>query len=140
MIQLDTNILLRSKDINSQEYPFVIQKISQLISDGNVLVISPQNLYEFYAVATRPTRANGFGMDENAVMEEIENLTETYLLLPETQDIFYHWKELAKKYAVKGKTTHDTRLVAFMLSHQIEKLYTLNVSDFVRYQDIIELV
>jgi predicted nucleic acid-binding protein len=91
-------------------------------------------------VATRPASANGLDMSVNEAILEIQQLTKAYLVLPENELILSNWKTLVTKYAVKGKKSHDARLVAFMQSHQIQKLYTLNMEDFKRFEAIIEFI
>ncbi len=136
MILLDTNIVLRSNQANATEYPEVVDKLSQWILQGEKLIIAPQTLYEFYVVATRPIAQNGFGLDAIEAQETMEKLTKAYTLLPDNDKIFNDWLHLITKYEVKGKKSHDTRLVAFMLSHQIPHLYTLNTQDFTRLQEV----
>ena len=67
MILLDTNLLTRmtrSHDPQSGVAPAAIQT---LLGRGERLIVVPQNLYEFWAVATRPpgpppAGRNGLGM------------------------------------------------------------------------------
>jgi predicted nucleic acid-binding protein len=136
MILLDTNIVLRSNQTNATEYAEVVGKISSWILQGEKLIIASQTLYEFYVVATRPIAQNGFGLEAIEAQEAMEKLTKAYILLPDNEKILPYWLHLIKKYEVKGKKSHDTRLVAFMLSHQISNLYTLNTQDFTRFQDV----
>jgi len=140
MILLDTNIILRSKQASSQHYKEVTEKLIELLSDGYELVICPQVIYEFYVVATRSTDKNGLGLTPGKAGKEIDNITKTYTLLDDNNKIFANWKELVKTYKVSGKTAHDTRIVAFMQSHEIENIYTLNKSDFKRFDNIITLI
>lgn len=140
MILLDTNIILRSNQANATEHTEVVGKISNWILQGEKLVIAPQTLYEFYVVATRPIVQNGFGLEAKEAQEAIEKLAKAYTLLPDNEKILSYWLHLIKKYDVKGKKSHDTRLVAFMLSHQISNLYTLNTQDFTRFQEEVTLV
>jgi hypothetical protein len=44
------------------------------------------------------------------------------------------FRQLLAKHRVVGKQVHDTRLVAMMLSWQVDKILTLNERDFFRYQ------
>jgi hypothetical protein len=58
---LDTNILLRSRDIASPDYNLVDRTIRYLISNNHRCFITSQVLIEFWVVATRPVAVNGFG-------------------------------------------------------------------------------
>lgn len=140
LVLLDTNIVLRFKNANSPSFAEVSGKLQDLVQQGFKLIISPQVLYEFYTVATRPLEQNGFGLDCGASLQEVETLCQVFNLLPDNEKILPCWLHLIKKYDVKGKKSHDTRLVAFMLSHQISNLYTLNTQDFTRFQEEVTLV
>ncbi|WP_017741631.1 hypothetical protein [Scytonema hofmannii] len=58
---LDTNILLRSRDIASPDYNLVDRTIRYLISNNHQCFITSQVLIEFWVVATRPIDVNGLG-------------------------------------------------------------------------------
>jgi len=140
MILLDTNIILRSKQPNSKEYLTVTNKITQWVLANETLVIAPQTLYEFYSVATRPIQANGLNMTTIQAHAEIIQLEKAYLVLPENEKILPLWLKLVTENEIKGKKSHDARLVAYMQSHEIKQIYTLNTDDFQRFKDVIELV
>jgi predicted nucleic acid-binding protein len=140
MILIDTNIVLRSKQINSIHYELVTNKLIELISSGEELLICPQVIYEFYVVATRPVEQNGLGLLYNTAITEIENLLETYQMPGENENVFLNWQQLIRDYKVVGKNAHDAKIVAFMISNNISKLYTLNRKDFVRFTPSIELI
>jgi predicted nucleic acid-binding protein len=140
MILIDTNVILRSKQKGSSHHQEVTEKLINLVEDGEELVICPQIIYEFYVVATRPTDNNGFGLLTETAMSEIENILTTYSMPVENDQVFFNWCKLIADYKVIGKNAHDARIVAFMLSNNINKLYTLNKIDFERFNTIIELV
>ena len=140
MILLDTNIILRSKQEGSTHYKKVTEKLVELISSGEELVVCPQIIYEFYVVATRPADKNGLGLSLEIAMKEIENILETYSMPEENKQVFFNWQQLINNYKVIGKNAHDTRIVAFMMSYDIRKLYTINKKDFKRFEPGIELI
>lgn len=141
-VLLDTNVILRSKQPESVHYTVVVDIISNLLMEDTVLVLAPQTLYEFYAVATRSPESNGLGLAQEEALQEVINLQDSYVVLPENEKILNHWISLLQEFEIKGKTIHDSRLVAYMLSHEIEYFYTLNKKDFSRYehQQIIKLI
>lgn len=53
MILLDTNVLGRLTDDTDPQYSISRNAIQTLFVHGEVPVVVPQNLYEFWAVATR---------------------------------------------------------------------------------------
>lgn len=140
MILLDTNILLRYLDKSASSHEQVVNTLMDFASKNELLAICPQNLYELYAVATRPKTSNGWGMPRDEALSLFNNLIHDFTLLEEDSSVIDNWKFLLKSYTVMGKTCHDARLVALMLTHQISKLYTLNKDDFRRFEPLITLV
>ena len=140
MILIDTNVILRSKQKSSPHYQEVTETLVKLVEDEEELIICPQVIYEFYVVVTRPIEQNGFGLSMDIALSEIDNILATYSMPVENSQVFFIWQQLIAHYKVIGKNAHDARIVAFMLSNNINKLYTLNKRDFVRFNPIIELV
>jgi len=59
---LDTNILTRSAQPAHPMHADAVDAISALSTAGDELCVVPQNLIEFWAVATRPLNVNGLEM------------------------------------------------------------------------------
>jgi predicted nucleic acid-binding protein len=53
-----------------------------------------------------------------------------FLLLEDIPAIFPNWRTLVSTHLIKGKRTHDIRLLAVMQAYQITHLLTFNVADF----------
>lgn len=136
MILLDTNILIASKQSGHPHHALATKKLIALSAEGVDLVICPQVIYEFYVVLTKPADKGGFGLAPDAANSEVDDLISTYTLLPDKDDLFDNWRQLVVKYAVSGKNAHDTRIVAFMISHGISRLLTINTKDFDRFKSI----
>lgn len=132
----DTNVVLRLVNKKDPLHQIVQQAIEKLGQSGEDIVIVPQVLVEFWAVATRPITSNGLGMTTDEAERELGNLQNLFQVLPESEKIFDKWRKLVVKYQVSGKVTHDTRIVAAMIAHKIENLLTLNPSDFKRFTEI----
>jgi predicted nucleic acid-binding protein len=132
-ILADTNIWLRIADPGAVQNPVAISAIVRLLSEGHELCICAQNLIEFWAVATRPTAANGLGWTRDSAAEEIAGLEARFVLLPDTPEIFTLWKTLVQNSEVRGKRTHDARLAAVYLAHRAEALLTFNAGDFAAF-------
>ena len=58
----DTSIIVRLYDEKNPLSEIVDECLNKLWDNGEELVIVPQVLVEFWAVATRPTNVNGLGM------------------------------------------------------------------------------
>ncbi len=135
-ILLDTNILLPLLQTHHPHAPLAERAISRLRSQNEILTIAPQNLMEFWAVATRPAGDNGLGMAVVRAREELEALQRLFTLLTEPEAAFREWERLVVTHQVSGKSTHDTHLVAVMNVHGITRILTFNDHDFIRYKGI----
>ena len=60
-IQADTNILLRSAEPAHPTHTQAVNAVKTLLANGDRVCLIPQNLIEFWNVATRPIDKNGFG-------------------------------------------------------------------------------
>ena len=137
---LDTNILLRSAVPEHPMNTVTVRAINHLLSAEEELIIAPQNLIELWNVFTRPLNSNGLGMTPADAKQEIEKLKTTFILLPDTHTVYPEWERLATTYQVKGVNVHDTRLVAFMLVHNISHILTFNTKDFRRFNSEIIVI
>lgn len=136
----DTSILLRTIHTTSPHQQIAIDAIEKLKQDKETICIVSQNLIEFWSVATRPIESNGLGLTILQAKVKIDQLKKVFFLQKENEDVFANWEQLVSDYEVKGKTTHDARLVASMKAHGISHLLTFNVKDFQRYKNIITVV
>ena len=126
----DTNVLLRLADTASEQHDVATQALARLLGQGDEVYVTPQNFIEFWAVATRPVEANGFGWTTERTAKEVTDLQERFPVLPDSPDVFMRWLELVKRLPVHGKRVHDARLVAVLPAHAVEHLVTFNTSDF----------
>lgn len=138
MVLIDSNVLLRSHP-SATLYPVVQNALGTLSGQDEILCIAPQNVIEFWAVATRPIDANGLGMDAVTARKEIEGLRQLFHVLPYTSDVLNTWERIVVDQRVSGKQTHDAHLVAIMLVHAVTSILTFNVDDFARYPGISAL-
>jgi predicted nucleic acid-binding protein len=138
-ILFDTNILLRGAQLGHPMYRSAVDAGAVLRQQGEILCLAPQNLYEFWVVATRPKGQNGLGFTPTRALSELARLKTIFTLLDDTPVIFLEWERLITQYQISGKNGHDARLVAAMIVHGINQILTFNVSDFRRYQNIMVL-
>lgn len=96
----------------------------------------PQNIYEFWVVATRPIDKNGLGLSAGDARSTVDELLLRFPLLRDERGVFGHWISLVTLQQVIGKNAHDARLAAAMLRHSITLLLTFNVGDFKRFSPI----
>lgn len=135
MILIDTNILLRSHP-SDPRYLLVRNALAKLKQDRELLCIAPQNLVEFWVVATRPPESNGLGMQPVAAVAEIQRLPKTFHVLEGLPGVSDAWEKLTGKHLVLGKQAHDANLAATMLVHGVKRLLTFNGADFKRFDSV----
>ncbi len=86
MTLVDSNILLRAHP-SATLYPLVKRALTKLQTQNETLCIAPQNLVEFWAVATRPLKENGLGMDISTAKIELAELRRLFRVLPYTAEV-----------------------------------------------------
>ncbi len=133
---LDTNILLRLAQPDHSMHSFAVDAITLLRQQEASLCLMPQNLIEFWVVATRPLNVNGLEMTVETALQEVAQMKGFFSLKLDTPEILSIWEQLVREYQVMGKQAHDTRLVAAMIVHQITHLLTFNTDDFKRFTQI----
>lgn len=120
------------------QFPFALiaeRAIGSLRRNGEPLHIASQNLFEFWAVATRPITDNGLGLTVEQASRELDRIRQLFLLLPELP-LLQEWERIVAAYQVSGKNSHDARLVAAMLVNGVGSILTFNSQDFRRYREI----
>ena len=111
-VLLDTNILTRSAQPAHPHHEAAVSSPSLLRARGDTLFLVPQNLYEFWVVATRPLGENGLGMTVEGTEESLRHLKRSFTLLQETPPVFAAWENLVLQNSAKGRAAHDTRFAA----------------------------
>ena len=135
-VLLDTNILTRSAQPAHSMHKDALDAVGLLRIRGEELCIVPQNLIEFWAVATRPLSANGLQMATVQAKAELARIKSLFRFLADTPTIYDEWEKLVAQHAVSGKNSYDARIVAAMNVHGLKQLLTFNAADFKRYQGI----
>jgi predicted nucleic acid-binding protein len=136
---VDTNIVTRSAQPCHAMYQAAVDAVDLLTRQGETLCLVPQNIYEFWVVATRPAALNGLGLGVAEAQTELARLKRIFTLVHDTPLILTQWELLINQYQVVGKNAHDSRLVAAMKVHGINQFLTFNTQDFTRYQGITVL-
>ena len=135
MILLDTNLLARMTDSTHPQCAVSRRAVHRLLGQREQIVIVAQNLYEFWAVATRkpsppPAGQNGLGMTCDQSSRWLDFFQRRFTLLPDRADLLVNWHALVKTFGIKGFKSHDARLVAAMQTYGIQRLLTFNANDF----------
>jgi predicted nucleic acid-binding protein len=135
MILLDTNLLTRMTRSQDPQAGVARAAIQKLLGRGEQLIVVPQNLYEFWAVATRPPGAppvgrNGLGMTPGQAALWVRFFRRRFVFLPDRDNLSDLWLALVEAHGMTGFRAHDVRLVAAMQSYGINRLMTFNAADF----------
>jgi predicted nucleic acid-binding protein len=138
-IQLDTNILTRLAQPSHQLHGTALNAVRRLEGRGDTCCIVPQNLYEFWAVATRPIAVNGLALTVAEAASEVAYIRKSFLLHRDPPQLLDEWQQLVIANSCLGKPSHDARIVAAMNVHAIKQILTFNGSDFTRFSGIIIL-
>jgi predicted nucleic acid-binding protein len=133
----DTNIWLRLVQPQAPQHPRALHALTMLLAQGDAVVVTPQNLIEFWSVATRPIEANGLGWTIEMTQQEIERILTQFPLLDDIPAIFAAWLRLVTTYRVTGRRVHDARLAAAMQAHGVTHLLTFNGDDFRQFTEIV---
>jgi predicted nucleic acid-binding protein len=131
-VLVDTNILLRRAQPSHEHYRSAINSVGLLLLGGAHLFYTPQNMAEFWCVATLPVANNGLGFTITQVSAEMAKLEGILALAPDSAALYPEWKRMVIAHNVRGVQVHDTRLVASMNVNRIERLLTFNTADFLR--------
>lgn len=135
MILLDTNVLIRMARSQDAQSALSRSAVQTLLGRGERLIVVPQNLYEFWAVATRIPGApqggrNGLGMTPSQTGNWLRFFRRRFVFLPDREELSTLWQALVEAHQIAGFRAHDVRLVAAMQSYGITRILTFNPSDF----------
>ncbi|MBA3311860.1 MAG: PIN domain-containing protein [Planctomycetaceae bacterium] len=128
--------MLRLAEPSHTSHTAVADAVEQMRRSGRRLVILPQIVYEFWAVATRSMVANGLGMTAAEADRLIDEFTRRIPVVRDERGVYERWRELVTSYRVSGVNSFDARIVAGMLRHGIPTLLTTNARDFAKYTEI----
>lgn len=84
----DTNIILRLAEPAHPMHGIALTAVKKLFADGHNLCLIPQNLIEFWNVATRPADKNGLGWTTAQTDSDIAGLESTFTILPDSPAIY----------------------------------------------------
>ena len=133
-VLLDSGILLRLVDEHDAQHDLVEQAVGTLGNRGDELFITTQNVAEFWNVATRPKVNNGLELPPPTVAQSFDNVVAPICaVLIERDTVQAEFKRLLTQYNVVGKQVHDARLVAMMLTWQVDRILTHNERNFQRF-------
>ncbi len=78
----DTNVLLRYVQQNHDMHGVAVAALDFLLGSGEIVVIVPQNITEFWNVCTRPTDHNGLGLTPSETDKQVSQLESLFPSFP----------------------------------------------------------
>jgi predicted nucleic acid-binding protein len=139
-VMLDTNVLLAATDESKAEHRDALKVVNDWAAGHTDLCTSGQVLREYLAVATRPAKHNGLGLNLPDALENVRAIRARTRLLTEDSKVADRLLGLLADIECRGKQVHDANLVATMLVHGIGTVVTRNLEDFARFEGHVNLI
>jgi predicted nucleic acid-binding protein len=133
---VDTNILLRLANPDTEGHYICEAAIRRLQDRGVQLYFTLQNAAEFWNVSTRPITRNGQGLTPEAANRGLNLFEQEMSLLPDNLQVFVEWRRLVFQHQVRGIQVHDAKLAASMIVHGVRQILTFNTADFARFTEV----
>jgi len=133
---VDTNVLLRVAEHKHAMHESARTAGIKLLTAGELLLVMPQNIREFWNVCTRPSDRNGLGFDHAHTEVEVKKIEAAFRILDDGPTVYQEWRRMVIAHAVSGVQVHDCYLAAAMKVHGITHILTFNTSDFKRYPHV----
>ena len=86
-VLVDTNVLLRHFEPGHPHHRAAVDSITRLMESGEAVHVTPQNIAEFWAVATRSSAQNGLGLPVAVVAAVLDHIERVFALLPDDSAI-----------------------------------------------------
>jgi predicted nucleic acid-binding protein len=93
-VLVDTNVPLRRTQPDHQYYAVAVESVAQVLSTGESVCFTLQNISEFWNVVTRPVANNGLGFTPLLALAEVEKIERILTRLADTPAIYAEWKRL----------------------------------------------
>ena len=134
MAVLDTSVLVGLVSNSDWRFPSAANAIKCYKVQGNPLILIPQAVYEFWAVATRPVKERGgLGFTVQHAKQCIQRFFRLAEFHEDDPSVYEIWEDVVEQFEVKGKKSHDARIVAAMIAHNCSDILTYDERDFSRY-------
>ena len=139
-VMVDTNVLLAATDESRSEHHDALTILNDWPGGATTLCTSGQILREYLAVATRPAERNGLGLKLSDALGNVRAIRERTTFLAEDVKVAERLLGLLADVEAGGKQVHDANVVATMLVHGIAVIVTMNLDDFARFGQYVDLV
>lgn len=127
---VDTNVLLTATNRARSGHETARSLFRAARGAGCRLAVCGQILREYVAVATRPVRVNGLGLQHADALRNVGRFREQAVFLDETEAVFDELERLTRRYGSSGKRIHDANIAAVTVAHGAQTIITANTQDF----------
>lgn len=135
MYLVDSNVLVYAADKRSPYHSKAKALRDKAVRGETAACVSSTVLTEFYAVVTDTKRVAN-PLSPSQALREIEAYRMMLPVLYPTAIAMDKLKDLIEKYQVKGQDIFDAFIVATMLEHGVDKIYTANRKHFEQFEEI----
>ena len=136
---VDTNILVAARIVTAPAHVTACRYLDRIGNSGEPLHISRQIVREYLVAVTRPQSWSAALTIDDA-LADASRLISSFTMLEDGPNVMAALVALCREVPVAGKQIHDANIAATMLAHGERRLLTLNVKDFRRYGERIEMI
>ena len=137
MILLDTNILVHAATAASPHHDKAKEICRQAWRRELEACVALQNLCEWYAVVTDSKRVSSPISSAEAAREiEVYRASDSVKIIAPSVHLLQQLPKLLRHVRCKGSHVFDVLLVATMIEHEVETIYTENLQDFSGFHEI----
>lgn len=105
----DTNFALRFALKQNPQHQTIRQTVRVLRNRGDEICIVLQTCVEFWNVATRPMKNNGFGFSVSDADFSLRLVERIFTFLPDNENVHKEWRKLVVDFGVSGVQVHDAK-------------------------------
>jgi predicted nucleic acid-binding protein len=137
VILLDTNILVHAATVASPRHAAAKEICRQAWDRELEACVALQNLCEWYAIVTDSKRVSVPLSAEQASRElEAYGVSGSVKIIAPSENSLLRMPRLLRHARCKGSHVFDLLLVATMIEHGAETIYTENIRDFSGFREI----
>lgn len=135
MVLLDTNVLVYAADRTAAFHQAARTFRDQAARGQQAVCVSPSVLNEFYAVVTDDKRVQR-PLTPQAALNELRVYRNVFPVIHPGDSALNHLRDLIERYGIQGPHVFDAWIVATMLEHGVETIYTTDRKHFGRFREI----
>lgn len=135
---IDTNVLVYAVNEDSPHVAAARSLLGAALEPDTELFVTSQILCEFYSIVTNPKRIPSAASAEDAIGMLADLLDLPGLsVLNAPKEVALRLLVLLRRQRVTRSGIFDLQIVATMQANSINRIYTFNVADFVRFPELV---